>query len=52
MNLFELDDEIVATTKHHQGSGNIASIALGEALTLLGENHSGKRGEYCHVLIL
>ena len=52
VNLFELDDEIVATTKHHQGSGNIASIALGEALTLLGENHSGKRGEYCHVLIL
>ena len=52
VNLFEFEDEIIATTKHHQGSGNIASIALGEALTLLGENHSGKKDEYCDVIIL
>ena len=50
--LFEQDKEIFATTNHHQGSGNITSIALGEALTLLGEDHSGKQGEYCHVIIL
>ena len=50
--LFEQENEIFATTNHHQGSGNIASIALGEALTLLGEDHSGKQGEYCHVIIL
>ena len=52
VNLFEVENEVIASTKHHQGSGNIASIALGEALTLLGEDHSGKEGEYCHVLIL
>ena len=50
--LLEQDGEITAVTKHHQGSGNIASIALGEALTLLDENHSGKKGEFCYVLIL
>ena len=50
--LFEQDNEIFATTNQHQGSGNIASIALGEALTLLDEDHSGKKGEYCHVIIL
>lgn len=52
VSLFEQDNEIFATANHHQGSGNIASIALGEALTLLGEDHSGKQGEYCHVIIL
>ncbi len=52
VSLFEQDNEIFATINHHQGSGNIASIALGEALTLLGEDHSGKQGEYCHVIIL
>ena len=50
--LLEQDGEITAVTQHHQGSGNIASIALGEALTLLDENHSGKKGEFCYVLIL
>ena len=50
--LLEQDGEITAVTKHHQGSGNITSIALGEALTLLDENHSGKKGEFCYVLIL
>ena len=45
-------NDILATAKHHQGSGNIASIALGEALTLLGPEDSGKKGEYCNALIL
>lgn len=52
IHLYEKGDEILATTKHHQGSGNIASIALGEALTLLGPNDTGKKGEYCKALIL
>ncbi|MBT7460716.1 MAG: molybdopterin molybdotransferase MoeA [Euryarchaeota archaeon] len=52
IHLYESEGEILATTKHHQGSGNIASIALGEALTLLGPNDTGKKGEYCSALIL
>ena len=52
IHLYESKGEIFATTKHHQGSGNIASIALGEALTLLGPNDTGKKGEYCNALIL
>lgn len=52
VHLFDDGNDILATTKHHQGSGNIASIALGEALTLLGPEDSGKKGEYTNVLIL
>ena len=52
IHLFDDGQEILATTKHHQGSGNIASIALGEALTLLGPNDAGKKGDFCDALIL
>ena len=52
IHLFNDGEQILATTKHHQGSGNIASIALGEALTLLGPNDSGKKGDFCDVLLL
>ena len=52
IHFYEGGEEILATTKHHQGSGNIASIALGEALTLLGPNDKGNKGDYCNALIL
>ena len=52
IHLFNDGEQILATTKHHQGSGNIASIALGEALTLLGPNDSGKKGDFCDALLL
>ena len=52
IHFYEDGEEILATTKHHQGSGNIASIALGEALTLLGPNDKGNKGDYCNALIL
>ena len=52
IHLYEKEGEILATTKHHQGSGNIASIALGEALTLLGPSDTGKKGDYCNALLL
>ena len=52
IHLFDNGHEILATTKHHQGSGNIASMALGEALTLLGPNDTGNKGDFCDALIL
>ena len=52
IHLYEKEGEILATTKHHQGSGNIASIALGDALTLLGPSDAGKKGDYCNALLL
>jgi molybdopterin molybdotransferase len=50
--LFNGENGITASVKHHQGSGNITSIALGQALTLLGPSHKGAKGDYCEVLIL
>ena len=52
INLYEAGNEISASSKHHQGSGNITSIALGQALTLLGPNDTGSKGDYCDVLLL
>ena len=52
LDLYEQENEIIATSNHHQGSGNITSIALGQALTLLGPEDKGMKGDFCDVLLL
>ncbi len=49
-----IDDEntIFARLKGHQGSGNIAGIAMSDGLTILGPNSKGKKGETCKILLL
>ena len=43
---------LIAMQPRHQGSGNLESLASGDALTLLGEGDSGEIGSECKVLIL
>ena len=46
------ENGLIAMQPRHQGSGNLESLASGDALTLLGEGDSGEIGSECKVLIL
>ena len=47
-----IDGELIASDKIHQGSGNIASLAFSEGLTLLQPGQHPKIGDMIDVLIL
>ena len=49
--LFYHHGKTVARLKGHQGSGNIAGIAMSDGLTILGPNDSGKKGEKCQIML-
>ena len=46
------ENGLVAMQPRHQGSGNLESLASGDALTLLGQGDTGEVGSECTVLIL
>ena len=50
--LFYHQGKTIARLKGHQGSGNIAGIAMSDGLTILGPNSSGKKGESCQIMLL
>ena len=50
--LFYHQGKTIARLKGHQGSGNIAGIAMSDGLTILGPNDSGKKGENCQIMLL
>jgi len=50
--IHQTEDGLVARQPRHQGSGNLESLASGDALTLLGEGDTGEVGTECSVLIL
>ena len=45
-------DTIFAQLKGHQGSGNIAGIAMSDGLTVIEPNEMGKKGDVCKVILL
>ena len=49
--LFYHNGKTVARLKGHQGSGNIAGIAMSDGLTILGPSDSGKKGEKCQIML-
>ena len=50
--LFYHQGKTIARLKGHQGSGNIAGIAMSDGLTILGPKSSGKKGESCQIMLL
>jgi molybdopterin molybdotransferase len=50
--LFPHQGNTIARLKGHQGSGNIAGIAMSDGLTILGPNDSGKKGDNCQIMLL
>ena len=50
--LFYHQGKTIAHLKGHQGSGNIAGIAMSDGLTILGPKSSGKKGESCQIMLL
>ena len=45
-------DKILAYSTGYQGSGNLNSLVLADALTLLEPGHSGEKGTWCDALLL
>lgn len=50
--LFYHQGKTIARLKGHQGSGNIAGIAMSDGLTILSPKSSGKKGESCQIMLL
>ena len=50
--LFYQDSIIYARLKGHQGSGNMAGMAMSDGLTILEPNSSGEKGSKCKILLL
>ena len=50
--LFYHQGKTIARLKGHQGSGNIAGIAMSDGLTILGPKSSGKKGDSCQIMLL
>tara|TARA_B100001248_G_scaffold91012_2_gene67405 strand:- start:4230 stop:5435 length:1206 start_codon:yes stop_codon:yes gene_type:complete len=50
--LFNHQGELYARLKGHQGSGNIAGIAMSDGLTKILPNQNGKKGETCRIILL
>ena len=45
-------DQLLAYSTGYQGSGNLNSLVLADALTLLEPGHSGEKGSWCNALLL
>jgi len=45
-------DQLLAYSTGYQGSGNLNSLVLADALTLLEPGHSGEKGTWCNALLL
>jgi len=45
-------DQLLAYPTGHQGSGNLNSLVLADALTLLEPGHSGEKGTWCNAILL
>ena len=45
-------DQLLAYSTGHQGSGNLNSLVLADALTLLEPGHSGEKGTWCNAILL
>ena len=50
--LFIKDDTTYARLKGHQGSGNIAGIAMSDGLTMIEPDELGKKGDTCKIILL
>ncbi len=50
--LFDENGINYARLKGHQGSGNIAGIAMSDGLTIILPNDLGKKGDVCKILLL
>lgn len=50
--LFDENGIHYARLKEHQGSGNIAGIAMSDGLTIILPNDLGKKGDVCKILLL
>ena len=50
--LFDENGINYARLKDHQGSGNIAGIAMSDGLTIILPNDLGKKGDVCKILLL
>ena len=50
--LFDENGINYARLKEHQGSGNIAGIAMSDGLTIILPNDLGKKGDVCKILLL
>tara|TARA_A100001234_G_C12626640_1_gene386403 strand:+ start:51 stop:1256 length:1206 start_codon:yes stop_codon:yes gene_type:complete len=50
--LFVKDNLTFARLKGHQGSGNIAGIAMSDGLTIIEPNEMGKKGDICKIILL
>ncbi|MDG1549574.1 MAG: molybdopterin molybdotransferase MoeA [Candidatus Poseidoniaceae archaeon] len=49
--LFHNQGKTIARLKGHQGSGNIAGIAMSDGLTILGPEANGKQGDNCQIML-
>ena len=50
--LFVEGDVIFARLKGHQGSGNIAGIAMSDGLTIIEPDEMGNKGDVCKIILL
>lgn len=50
--LFVEDDVTFARLKGHQGSGNIAGIAMSDGLTIIEPDEMGNKGDVCKIILL
>ena len=50
--LFVEGDVTFARLKGHQGSGNIAGIAMSDGLTIIEPNEMGNKGDVCKIILL
>ena len=50
--LFTEDDVTFARLKGHQGSGNIAGIAMSDGLTIIEPDEMGNKGDVCKIILL
>ena len=50
--LFVEDDVTFARLKGHQGSGNIAGIAMSDGLTIIDPDEMGNKGDVCKIILL
>ncbi len=50
--LFSKDNSTFARLKSHQGSGNIAGIAMSDGLTVIEPDQLGRKGDVCKIILL
>jgi molybdopterin molybdotransferase len=50
--LFNKDGSRFARLKGHQGSGNIAGVAMSDGLTVIEPDQLGRKGDVCKIILL